>query len=201
MTEEMKKMITGVLYSEISDEIGPNPVMWFPTSLSEHIRMLISIKVSTILTGEEEFKFKDMFIMPFPSLGSKALIKFIEWKDENRPHINLNFKTKYCDIDLSSRYRLEYRDVEDGQDKWRHRNKFTARFPWKLTPLNLQPYIADEIFIEADHSHIDQNRLYSGFTCKLAENISGNLFYLWQKTRGSSSWIDANIHMKAKEFN
>ena len=65
-----------------------------------------------------------------------------EWRQENRPHVNVTLKGRLFDLDVSSRSRLEYRDREKRDDVWRYRNKFTVKLPFELTPLKLKPYLA-----------------------------------------------------------
>lgn len=80
----LEDLITGVIYTEFHDELGPNPKVWTPSSLSQNIQMLVAVKTITMLTGEEHILPKDIVVIPFPSLNSKGLVKYIEWKDETR---------------------------------------------------------------------------------------------------------------------
>jgi len=121
-----------------------------------------------------------------------------DWISENRPHLNLTFKGKWADLALSDRSRLEFRDIDNVKNFWRYRNKFTVKFPWELTALKLKPYVAEEIFINLDQSGIVQHRLYSGFSAKLSDNLSGSLFYLWLASNSNHSWID--IHILGTQF-
>jgi len=116
-----------------------------------------------------------------------------EWKQENRPHLNITLKGKIYDCDISSRSRFEYRDREDKADIWRYRNKFTLKLPVQLTALKLQPYVADEIFVNFDKEDFNRNRLYFGFSLKLTKNIKCDIFYLWQASRSSEEWKDIDV--------
>jgi len=66
----MKKLIDAVIYTDVHDELGPNPIHWLPPDLPESIRMLVGIKTVTLL--------------PFPSLKLKGLIRYIEREDESK---------------------------------------------------------------------------------------------------------------------
>jgi len=123
-----------------------------------------------------------------------------DWIWENRPHFNLTFKGKLGDLVLSDRSRFEYRDKYNAKDMWRYRNKFTVKFPWKLTPLKLKPYVADEIFIDLDQSGINRNRFYSGFSLKLSKNLLGNICYLWQASSSEHQWNDIHVLGTQLEF-
>ena len=115
------------------------------------------------------------------------------WRSENRPHINLILKNKLLGLDLSNRARLEYRDREVAEDSWRYRHKATIKFPLQISKWKLQPYMADEFFINLGEDNVSKNRVYSGFSFKVSQNLKGSLFYLWERTKISGGWRDANI--------
>jgi len=79
-----KGLINAIVYTEIHDAIGPNPIYWAPSSLPENIRMLVGIKTVTILTGDQGITPESLLIIPFPSLRLKGLIRYIEREDETR---------------------------------------------------------------------------------------------------------------------
>lgn len=107
------------------------------------------------------------------------------WRQENRPHLNVTLKGKLGDIAVSDRSRLEYRDPDKKEDIWRYRNKLTFKLPFKLTELKLKPYVADEVFINFNDEGYIGNRLYSGVAFNLTENITADIYYLWQSARAS----------------
>ncbi len=115
------------------------------------------------------------------------------WRNENRPHINLTLKNKLMGLDLANRARLEYRDREVGEDSWRYRHKATIKFPLQISEWKLQPYMADEFFINLGENNVSKNRLYSGFSFTVSQNLKGSLFYLWERKKISGGWQDANI--------
>ncbi len=117
-----------------------------------------------------------------------------EWKQENRPHLNVSLKGKLFDLGLTNRSRFEYRDREDSEDFWRYRNKTTIKFPFELTDLKLRPYVAEEIYVDIRGDNIiNRNRFYSGFSFKLSKNLDSNIFYLWQASKSGSEWKDLHI--------
>ncbi len=109
------------------------------------------------------------------------------WNSENRPHLNLTIRGELFDMPVSNRARLEYRDVDDTKHTYRYRNLFTVNIPAELTDLKLKPYLADEVFINCDEDGLNINRVYAGLKLKLADNIDGSLFYLWQTSKPSGS--------------
>ena len=116
-----------------------------------------------------------------------------EWKQENRPHLNITLKGRLFDLGLSSRSRFEYRDRENKKDLWRYRNKVTVKFPLELTSLKLQPYLAEEVFINFDEEDFNRNRLYAGLSLKLSKNIEAEVYYLRQSSEYGGEWEDINV--------
>ena len=68
----------------MSDELGPNPVAWLPTEFSQTEMIQISIKILTILSGEQGLIPESLVFLPFPALNSKGLIKYLKWDDPLR---------------------------------------------------------------------------------------------------------------------
>lgn len=76
-------LIKGILYTELDDEIGPNPFVWIG-DIPQSSRLHISVKTITVLSGESGLIPKSLVILPFPSLNLKGLIKYVKWNDESR---------------------------------------------------------------------------------------------------------------------
>ena len=112
---------------------------------------------------------------------------------ENRPHLNVTFKGKLFGWDVSDRSRLEYRDRKNLEDVWRYRNKIAVYFPIELTDLKLQPYIANEAFINFDPDDFAKNWFYTGFRFKLMENIKADIYHMWQAKKTASEWEDVYV--------
>jgi small GTP-binding protein len=79
-----QKIIKGIAYLEMNDELGPNPVAWLPSKFTQMELMHISIKALTVLTGEQGMVPESLVILPFTSMNLKGLIKYIKWDDEAR---------------------------------------------------------------------------------------------------------------------
>ncbi len=116
-----------------------------------------------------------------------------EWKYENRPHFNAEAKFKLLGLDFSNRGRFEYRNQEDSDNFWRYRNKFGFKLPWEMTKWAIQPYMADEIFYDFDIGQMNGNRLYTGFALKPLNNLSAEIYYLWETKEGASKWTDKHV--------
>ena len=116
-----------------------------------------------------------------------------EFKEENRPHVNATLKYEFYGFKLDDRNRIEYRHFDYQTDTWRYRNKFAVKFPWKLTRFEIQPYVADEIFVELEDGSLSRNRVYSGLGFTITKNIKGEVYYLLQSSKSSSQWVDSNV--------
>jgi len=81
MSEEI---ISGIVYTELNEELGPNPNLWYPNNLSEKIRMSVGIKSITLLSSDEGVVPQSLVIIPFPSFNLKGIIKYIERSDDSR---------------------------------------------------------------------------------------------------------------------
>ncbi|MHA1491891.1 MAG: Rab family GTPase [Promethearchaeota archaeon] len=77
------EIITAIVYTELDNDIGPNPIFSYPPDLTENVILHISIKTITILSGEHGLIPQSLIIIPFPSLSLKGIIKYMQWKDKN----------------------------------------------------------------------------------------------------------------------
>ncbi len=119
--------------------------------------------------------------------------KSLNWTQEYQPHLDATLKFDIGEFKINNRGRLEFRNKKDSDFSLRYRNKFTVKFPFKLTRLKIQPYIADEIFADFDAGEMNRNRLYVGLVMDIVQNLKMELFYLWQTSKSSGNWDDLNI--------
>lgn len=165
------------------------------------------------LTGEEEFRWGDNARNPYYNHTDIGIVysglarwfdigfnyRYIReekngrWRYENRPHIDATVKWKFFDVSLSNRGRFEYRDREKAENFWRYTNKFTVKAPGKFTLLEIQPYVADEIFYDFDGETLNRNRLYGGMSFLVFKNVNGEVYYLWESTEKSEKWNDIHV--------
>ncbi|MDD5432738.1 MAG: DUF2490 domain-containing protein [Candidatus Omnitrophica bacterium] len=118
-----------------------------------------------------------------------------DFKEENEPHINATIKWALAGFTFDDRNRLEYRHYDWQEDSWRYRNKFNVKLPWKFTKFEIQPYFADEIFLNLNGIDLNKNRFYSGLGFTLTKNLKGEIYYMLQssKASGTGIWADANV--------
>jgi len=129
-------------------------------------------------------------------LGHKATFENQDedWLVENRPLLNITARTKLRDWGIASRSRFEYRIPEEDPESWRYRNQVTITPPLTFTPLKIQPYASDEVFLELADGDFNQQRLYAGFFVPLHKKVRLELFYLWKlDEQDDRSWHDTNV--------
>lgn len=112
--------------------------------------------------------------------------KGTEWFEENRPHLNVTYKTKLKKFTVSDRTRLELRMTEVTSDIVRFRNKLTVQCNEGFGGWN--PYVADEIFIDSVQGNLNRNRFYIGLKGKPASKVKAEIYGLWQSTDRGPFW-------------
>jgi len=116
-----------------------------------------------------------------------------DWKPENRPHVDATFKWNLFDFSFSDRSRYEYRGMPNKDNTWRYRNCFKMKSPWKLTKFEIRPYTAYEIFYDSGTSSLNRKRFYHGFTFKVTEKVSADLYYMRQSDDKKDYWNHTNV--------
>jgi len=116
-----------------------------------------------------------------------------KFKLENEPYVTATLLWDLLGVKLEDRNRMEYRHFDWQADSWRYRNKFTVKIPWKFTKLEIQPYLADEIFLDFQNKAFSRNRFYSGLTANLTKNLKTEIYYLLQSSRSVNNWVEANV--------
>jgi hypothetical protein len=110
-----------------------------------------------------------------------------QWQQENRPYADLTLKTNVLGFKCSDRNRLEYRDFENKPDVFRYRNRLKFAWPHDLFGLPLQPYVAEEIFIQ-EASGFNRNRIYAGVVWDVNETLDIDFFFIHQRDKTARCW-------------
>jgi hypothetical protein len=118
-----------------------------------------------------------------------------KWLVENEPYIAGTLFWDLGGCKLDSRSRWEYRHFDYQSDMGRYRNKFTLKFPWKFTPLQLSLFLSDEtLFRLGGTNQFAENRASAGWLLGLGKNIKAEAYYLLDSTKNSKGkWIDSHI--------
>jgi hypothetical protein len=139
-------------------------------------------------------------------LGYKEVFKRKKnaWEQENRPYAQIAVKGKLHEWKIKNRVRAEHREKQGEAVHYRFRNKLTLKTPWKWTSLQINPFVADEVFIDtAQGEDFNENRFYAGVGMKLAERLWLDLSYLYNietKNREWSERVNAIVTELAVKF-
>ncbi len=117
---------------------------------------------------------------------------------ENEPYLLAIFYWSLSGFKFDDRSRFEYHTFDyDQADSGRYRNKLTVKFPWKFSKREIQPYLADEIFIRFNGTDLNQNRFFAGLGFIITKNLKGEIYYMLKSTKNysklESTWTEANV--------
>ena len=116
------------------------------------------------------------------------------FKPEYRPHLDIIPKYDIYGFKIEDRNRFDLRLYDDNrEDSVQYRNRLLVKAPWKFTPLGIQPYVSDEVFINVNGAAWRRNRFVAGLSIDPMKNIKGDIYYMLQSTKKSGRWTDANI--------
>jgi len=79
-----ENIITGIIFSEIHDVLGPTPILWVPSDIPEDLKMNVCIKTSVLLAADKGNIPTSLLVLPFPSLNLKAISRYIQIRDETQ---------------------------------------------------------------------------------------------------------------------
>ena len=116
------------------------------------------------------------------------------WLSESSPYVFAVYFGEFAGFKFDDRNRFEYQYSSFKLDTGRYRNKFTVKAPWKFTKLEIQPYVADEIFIMIGNDQgLNQNRLSAGFNFSLTKNLRAEIYYMLLSSKSADIWKDYNV--------
>ena len=127
--------------------------------------------------------------------------------NEIRPTYDLVLKWNWGKTRWANRSRFEYRFRESRDDTFRYRNRQKLVLPWALTPLELKPYGAAEIFLNSsDDTILVKNRLRGmvgiqtepdGFIRKMeikgGRRFTSDLYLMYQQTESLNTLVNEYI--------
>ena len=127
--------------------------------------------------------------------------------NEIRPTYDLVLKWNWWGGRWANRSRFEYRFREGRDDTFRYRNRQRLVLPWALTPLELKPYGAAEIFLNpGDDTILVKNRLRGmvgiqtepdGFIRKMeikgGRRFTSDLYLMYQQTESLNTLVNEYI--------
>lgn len=113
---------------------------------------------------------------------------------ENQPSVTVTFSSQFAGFKYDDRSRFEYNHFDYKDDTWKYRNKLTVKAPWKFTKLEIQPFVADEIFfLFDDGSRLSENRATAGLAMNITKNLKGEIYYMLRIVKSGVKWVDTNV--------
>ncbi|MFH0826867.1 MAG: DUF2490 domain-containing protein [Candidatus Omnitrophota bacterium] len=123
-----------------------------------------------------------------------------DFKVENAPYLTATLNWRLGEFKFDSRSRFEYQHFDYQADTGRYRNKFTIKLPLKFTEFEIQPYLADEIFLNFQNETFNRNRFYAGFGMNLTKDLKAEIYYLLQSSRSQNKWSDLHAFGSKLKF-
>jgi hypothetical protein len=116
-----------------------------------------------------------------------------DWTNTHQFLVTSNLSWEYKDWKFIDRNRVHYRIYEDNSksDDWLYRNRLTIKSPYMWTKYNIQPFVADEIFIQEGRG-LMRNRAQVGVGMVLLDKVKGSLYYQRQSTKSGDTWKQIN---------
>lgn len=121
----------------------------------------------------------------------RAPINSNHWEPIYIPLVSVMLFFKLRDWEFSDRNRVQYEVAKSIPYPWLYRNRFRIVPPWSFTPLCINPFIDNEIFIYQGHGFVE-DRLCSGLLFWLHDNLSGQLYYMCRFQK-PNHWIHQNV--------
>ncbi|MFH1457964.1 MAG: DUF2490 domain-containing protein [Candidatus Omnitrophota bacterium] len=123
-----------------------------------------------------------------------------DFKVENEPYLTAALSWDLAGFKCDDRSRLEYQHFDYQADAWRYRNKLTLKLPWKFTESEIQPYLADEIFLNFQNETFNRNRFYAGLGMNLTKDLKAEIYYLLQSSKSQNKWTDIHAFGSKLKF-
>jgi len=114
------------------------------------------------------------------------------WTTENRLLFPLTVGWTAKPWLLQLRNQLEYRDLEDDQDRWRIRERITVKRPVHIGELTVTPFVSEEVFYDFTVEQTNQNRVAAGLSVPWREHMTLTVFYM-NKTERDGDWSSVNV--------
>jgi hypothetical protein len=125
---------------------------------------------------------------------TRTVKKHDKWFWDQVPRIYLTPQLPFKGFLLEDRNMLEFRIRQDARFTLRYRNLVTLTAPWKWTPLQFQPYTANETFFETQRNGFIEDRFFAGFKVHWWGPVYGSIYYLRHSAKNAiAKWTSLNI--------
>jgi len=111
------------------------------------------------------------------------------WRTERRPMVEAYYGSMHDGWRLTSRSRIEFRQPDWRENDVRLRQEFTATAPFKLTLLEMQPFVENEIFYSTRNDWVEANWTTLGLSFFPIDNTKVKAGYRHNRIRIQGDFI------------
>lgn len=123
-----------------------------------------------------------------------------DWRRENRPMLEGYYAQNWRGFRFTNRARFEFRQFSYQKNDIRFRNEIVVEAPWRFTPLQLRPYLEEEIFYGFRDGNIEANWLGAGLSWFPVSQVKMKVGYRWVRQRTPGGWINRNVLVTGVNF-
>ena len=123
-----------------------------------------------------------------------------DWRTERRPLLEAYYAKRHHGWRLSSRSRIEFRQPDWRENDVRLRQEFTATAPVKLTQLDMQPFIENEIFYSTRNDWVEANWATAGLSFFPIDNVKVKAGYRHNHIRIQGDFITRHTLVVGANF-
>jgi hypothetical protein len=181
--------VEGKVYKNLSLQIAEE--MRFDDDMSA--LYYVQTDIGLLYSVTNWFRCGGMYRNVFENRGYDVDASFNTWRQEQRPLVNWYFDLKTPRVVVSDRNQLEFRFIDGSSFKVRYRNKLSVEFPFKVAPVVIAPYVADEIFVDINKEVLNMNRFYVGTKFKFIEKFAVELYYMLLSSEKTNYWANVNV--------
>jgi len=110
-------IISGIIFSEFNEKVGPYALAYFPLELSQEILKKVSSITIDFFVNETVHQ-ETLYLLPFPLINKKGLVRSIIWSDsKKRGGISLASLTLMFDENNDTIFYKYLKDFEDPFDQ------------------------------------------------------------------------------------
>jgi hypothetical protein len=114
------------------------------------------------------------------------------WTTENRVLFPLTVGWTVNPWQFHWRNQLEYRDLEDDQDRWRIRERIMLKWPIQIGQLSVVPFASEEAFYDFAVEQMNQNRVIVGLSVPWGKHMTWAVYY-GNKADRDGDWSSVNV--------
>ena len=112
-----------------------------------------------------------------------------DWRTERRPMLEAYYGRMHNGWRFTSRSRIEFRQPVWRENDVRLRQEFTATAPFKLTRLEMKPFVENEIFYSTRNDWVEANWTTLGFSLFPIDNAKVKAGYRHNRIRIQGDFI------------